>query len=208
MTIYTWSLNNEIFQYKTYRILIKNRPNFLFFFYNNIFDLNYFFSSVLFPNSYFKVSDYIYFDKVCDILFSSMYNNIFLVFYSKFILKLNFNLFHSSNFFINKFYKYNFWKFNYNSLYNVNSINKRALRNLESRRSSYLIGFKMQCSGRFSRKQRASSLWFSENKIPLNTLNAIIDYNFFTIPLRNSAASVKVWLYRTKNFNKYYFRLF
>lgn len=58
------------------------------------------------------------------------------------------------------------------------------------------MGFKMSFKGRFSRKQRASSIWFHQGFVPLNTIKAIIDYAFFTIPLKNSAISVKLWLYK------------
>lgn len=78
---------------------------------------------------------------------------------------------------------------------------------LDKGRHGHLIGFKFLCVGRFSRKQRASSIWFRENRIPLNTLSAIIDYGYFTIPLRNSAATVKVWLYRDSFYPKFFFKL-
>lgn len=59
-----------------------------------------------------------------------------------------------------------------------------------------LFGFRFQFKGRFSRKQRASSIVYNIGKVPLTTLTANIDYSFCTIPLKNSAVSVKVWLYR------------
>ena len=59
-----------------------------------------------------------------------------------------------------------------------------------------LFGFKFHFKGRFSRKQRAGSLWFQEGKMPLNTLNTNIDFSFYTFPLINSAMTVRVWLYR------------
>ena len=58
-------------------------------------------------------------------------------------------------------------------------------------------GFKIQCLGRFSRRQRASSYWFSLGKVPLNTFSNLIDYGFYTLPIRNSAISVKVWISQT-----------
>ena len=70
-----------------------------------------------------------------------------------------------------------------------------------------LIGFKFHCSGRFSRKQRASSLWFREKKIPLNTMTANIEYGFHTVPIRNSAVSIKIWLYKQKNLKSFNIRL-
>jgi len=71
-------------------------------------------------------------------------------------------------------------------------INKRNLRVFTFGRFGYLIGFKLHCLGRFSRKERASSVWFRQVKVPLNTLSAIIDFGFFTVPLRNSSATIKL----------------
>jgi len=33
-------------------------------------------------------------------------------------------------------------------------------------------------------------------KVPLNTLSVKLDYSFFTIPLKNSAISIKIILYK------------
>ena len=57
---------------------------------------------------------------------------------------------------------------------------------------SSLLGFKIHCRGRFSRKQRASSIWFKHGKVDLNTLSSQIDYSFYSVPLRNSLCSIKV----------------
>jgi ribosomal protein S3 len=45
----------------------------------------------------------------------------------------------------------------------------------------------MSFKGRFTRKQRASSVWFHQGFVPLNTIKGAIDYSFFTIPLKNNA---------------------
>jgi ribosomal protein S3 len=58
------------------------------------------------------------------------------------------------------------------------------------------LGFKIKCSGRFSRKQRASSYWFSLGSVPLNSVTATIDYSMYTVPLANSAITIKVWIHR------------
>lgn len=54
----------------------------------------------------------------------------------------------------------------------------------------------MAFKGRFSRKQRASNIWYMHGKMPLNTLSIKLDYYFFTIPLKNSAISIKIILYK------------
>jgi ribosomal protein S3 len=67
----------------------------------------------------------------------------------------------------------------------------------------------MLLSGRFRRKQRASSYWLSKGQVPLNTLEAFIDYAYYTIPLRNSAITVKIWLYKSSNIsNLSYIKIF
>lgn len=69
-----------------------------------------------------------------------------------------------------------------------------------------LKGFKIQLKGRFSRKQIASNLTFVEGSVPLNTLSSNIDYAFATIPLKNSAISVKVWLHTQGNTTNYFLK--
>ena len=59
-----------------------------------------------------------------------------------------------------------------------------------------LLGFKIQLKGRFSRKQIAAKSIKDYGKMPLNTLNAHIDYAFRTVAIKNSAIGIKVWLYR------------
>ena len=64
----------------------------------------------------------------------------------------------------------------------------------------------MYLSGRFRRKQRAETYyWFSKGKVPFNTLSAFIDYAYYTIPLKNSAITVKVWLYKSSNLSNLYY---
>lgn len=58
------------------------------------------------------------------------------------------------------------------------------------------MGFKMRFKGRFSRKERASKMTLNMGKVPLNTLKAKIDYTFLTLPLKNSAISLKIFIYR------------
>jgi hypothetical protein len=96
-----------------------------------------------------------------------------------------------------RFLKYNYWKLNYKivslrSEYSFNYLKTRAKRNIKS--SNY-IGFKIQCLGRFSRRQRATCYTYRLGSMPLNKYRANIDYGNFIVPIRNSAISIKVWLY-------------
>lgn len=61
------------------------------------------------------------------------------------------------------------------------------------------LGYKFQFRGRFSRKQRSASLCFRKGLIPLNTINIRMDYGCVTVPLLNSAVSIKVWLFKNTN---------
>lgn len=107
-------------------------------------------------------------------------------------------------FFSNRFKFFNLWRFNYTRIFKFNRFKLKLDKSKSFRK---LLGFKFHCSGRFSRKQRASSIWFRESKIPLNTINANIEYGFFTVPIRNSAVSIKIWLYRQKNLKSFNLKL-
>lgn len=61
---------------------------------------------------------------------------------------------------------------------------------------SLIMGYKLVFKGRFSRKQRASKATLIIGKIPLNTLKFKVDYVFMTVPLKNSAISLKLYLYK------------
>jgi len=88
------------------------------------------------------------------------------------------------------FFDLQYSMFNYHSLAQFVGIN-----NLKSRIKPYkfssFTGFKIQCLGRFSRKQRSTSFWFSLGTVPLNSTAASINYGYYTLPLRNSAITVK-----------------
>lgn len=57
-----------------------------------------------------------------------------------------------------------------------------------------IIGFKISCCGRVSRRQRATYFWRRYGKVAYNSYNHNIDYDFLTFPLRFGACGVKVWL--------------
>jgi hypothetical protein len=66
---------------------------------------------------------------------------------------------------------------------------------------SFLMGYKFVFRGRFSRKQRASKATLLIGKVPLNTLKLKVDYVFMTVPIKNSAMSFKLYLYRNEILN-------
>jgi hypothetical protein len=88
------------------------------------------------------------------------------------------------------FFDLQYSMFDYYSLAQFSGINNLKTR-IKSYKFSAFTGFKIQCLGRFSRKQRSTSFWFSLGKVPLNSTAAPINYGYYTLPLRNSAITVK-----------------
>lgn len=154
-----------------------------------------------FINFFFFIFDYLYVSNY------SMLNS--LSYTEKFISDSNIIRYSCINF--NRYLKFNYWV---HQIYLNSKYNNWKLNNLKSRIKNYtkannLKGYKMYLSGRFRRKQRAAYYWFSKGKVPLNTLSAFIDYAYYTIPLKNSAITVKVWLYKSSSLsNLYYIKIY
>lgn len=182
------------------------RQAFLLFFNYDLFyiknHLEFVFNEVFF-DFFLNSQDSIFFFVLFDDLFSTfniIFNNRFRIFFEP-------KGFFAVNVLYNRLIKFNYWKYNYKWLINFNNLNKSKLRSERHFLKSGLLGFKIHFRGRFSRKQRAAYLTFREGLLPLNTLSADIDYSFNSVPLQNSLVSVKVWLYKTTNFQKWYIRL-
>jgi hypothetical protein len=115
---------------------------------------------------------------------------------------INLNILMTSQHFFQTFMYYMYVQYGFNNLTNYIKLNKKnyyiKMKELYSS-SSFILGYKMSFKGRFTRKQRASSVWFHQGFVPLNTIKGQIDYSFFTIPLKNSAVSIKLWLYKNTN---------
>jgi hypothetical protein len=74
--------------------------------------------------------------------------------------------------------------------------------------NSLLYGYKFHFVGRFTRKQKAASLWFSRGANSVSSMKIDLDYGFHTVTLRYSACTLKVWLYKNKGYSyKYGYRL-
>lgn len=105
--------------------------------------------------------------------------------------------------------RYNYYKYNYEWLQQYKSMNPLKKR-IEKKNANIIVGFlgfKLQFKGRFSRKQRAANLWFQEGRVPLSTLSSKIEFSFYTVPLVNSAMTVRVWLNKTSNDVNWYLAL-
>lgn len=80
-----------------------------------------------------------------------------IIFPSLSLLNKNMSYFRYTQQFFNRYMQYNFWMYN-DGLFtlggNYNILKRRILKP----QKGGLFGFKMQCSGRFTRRQRASSI--------------------------------------------------
>lgn len=84
----------------------------------------------------------------------------------------------------------------------------KRLKILEGGTRSLLYGYKFHFVGRFTRKQKAASLWFAKGANSVSSMRVDVDYGFHTIALRYSACTLKVWLYRNRGYSfKYGYRL-
>lgn len=127
-------------------------------------------------------------------VFSSVLNlfNNFIISYVK--KKVNTSMLAFSSFFNTHFLNYSMLK----TLWNVfNKVNLRNERDLYMPKYQSLIkGFKMVLKGRFSRKQRASKMTLLLGKVPLNTLNVKMEFSLEVTTVKNSAISLKLYMYR------------
>ena len=78
----------------------------------------------------------------------------------------------------------------------VHEIIYPVLKDLKQNRN--IQGFRLLCSGRFTRKQRAMIKWNRYKKMPLSTITANIDYSTSSIPLKFGVGAFKLWLYLRK----------
>ena len=139
-------------------------------------------------------------------------NYVYLTIYSFFynyilsnqntLLNINKKNLITSIYFFKSFMFYMYVQYGFNKLISYLNLNKKnyylKIKKIFST-SSFILGYKMSFKGRFTRKQRASSVWFHQGFVPLNTVKGCVDYSFFTIPLKNSAVSIKLWLYKNTN---------
>jgi len=152
--------------------------------------------------------------------FASFFNWIYNYFYiNKYCLSVdqNINIMNSTHSFsmrglgsnLNRFLNYYYYNYNYKVGYNSLGVNFLKSRIKIRTKGSNLMGYKMYLMGRFTRKQRAGHLWFSKGKTPLNTIMAFVDFAFYSLSLKNSTITVKIWLYKNSDSdNRYFLRMF
>ncbi len=72
----------------------------------------------------------------------------------------------------------------------------------EFKRLKFIKGLKIRTRGRFTKTQRASYKNIKFGKVPLNTFNFPINYDFKSIPLKYGVSSIKIWLANRVKFRK------
>jgi len=187
--------------------LLNNRCGFYLLFFNGFFDYTSYFFRLFEFNDFIQVSPRHKF--IISSCFSDIYSFVYVNAYALF--------------FVTNYVYVNVWflffcntqarrylirlKKEALSLYLDKPINRKKAKMVHVGIPGYLMGFKLHCLGRFSRKQRASSLWYKHGKIPLNTMAAVIDFSAVSVPIENSVVTVKMWLYRYEGFMKFYFKV-
>ena len=58
-----------------------------------------------------------------------------------------------------------------------------------------IYGFRIDCSGRFTRKQRASVLTVKGGTVPFSSLKSNLDYEESSVILKYGKCGLKVWLH-------------
>jgi len=170
------------------KVYIKNKAAFgLFFNSNMVFLKSAFLSVVPFETENFYLKNFINIDFFFNKIFLDL-ECLYLALVDKFEFVFYDRLVYICFFFLKNriFYNYNFLFFNLHSSF----LKNYKFKNLSL--NNKILGFKIHISGRLSRKDRASNIWYVIGSVPANKFSANIDYAFYTVPLINSAVRVKV----------------
>ena len=113
---------------------------------------------------------------------SEFFSKIFIIGLSK--MNVNANII-SEFFFIRLTQYYTIWEV----LRNINFLFKSLMKG-----KRLVKGYKITCSGRFSRKQRATYSWKAFGSLAFSTVKSKLDYSYKTIALKYSSCTIKVWV--------------
>jgi len=113
---------------------------------------------------------------------SSFLSKIFIIGLSK--MNVNANII-SEFFFIRLTQYYTIWEV----LRNINFLFKSLMK-----KRRLVKGYKITCSGRFSRKQRTTYSWKAFGSLAFSTVKSKLDYSYKTIALKYSSCTIKVWV--------------
>ena len=80
----------------------------------------------------------------------------------------------------------------------------------ELKKNSMIEGYRIMCSGRFTKKEIATYQWHRHGSVPLSTLGAQVDFAIVPFVMKYSVCSFRVWLQKksfkiSEQFLNYYF---
>lgn len=200
--------NLLISHYKIYRVNQKIYINLYYYNSNNIVDINtnYFDTKSLGSILTNEVSDIDRFKNLYDYIFKVLIFNLYwrvlnsTMFY--YFNKLN----NSKELFYLNVYSLSFLNItvdsiaNYISLklqkkYTLNWILKPILKDLTTRiKQKHFLGYKIVCSGRFTRKQIATYMWMRKGSLKLGNISNLIKYSETRVRLKYGLCGIKIWL--------------
>lgn len=70
-------------------------------------------------------------------------------------------------------------------------------------KKQYLLGYRVEAMGRFTRKQRATVMVIKKGSVSLGTTHSEIDYSENFVRLKDGVGGIKVWLTKTKKLKNY-----
>ncbi len=200
--------NLLISHYKIYRINQKVYINLYYYNSNNIIDVNtnYFDTKSIGSILTNEVSHIERFKNLYDYIFKVLIFNLYwrvlnsAMFY--YFNKLN----DSKQLFYLNVYSLSFLNItvdsiaNYISLklqrkYTLNWILKPILKDLTTRiKQKHFLGYKIVCSGRFTRKQIATYMWMRNGSLKLSNISNLVKYSETRVRLKYGLCGIKIWL--------------
>lgn len=206
--------NIIISHYKIYRLQDKVFIN--FYYYNaGLEEKTYHFQVLFFKNILLKRNNL---NKKIDIMSSIKIKGLYKYIIKILISNLYWYLLNKSlSFYLKKlnitnhFYYFNIYSLNFLNI-TTEIISSYIALKLQSRNSldwilqpilkdlskkikqGVFLGYKIVCSGRFTRKQIATYIWMKKGAVPLNSLSNIIKYSESKVRLKYGLCGIKVWL--------------
>ena len=79
--------------------------------------------------------------------------------------------------------------------YSLNWVLRPILKDLSTKiKKNVFLGYKIVCSGRFTRKQIATYMWMKQGSLQLNNFTNLIKYSEGSVRLKYGLCGIKVWL--------------
>lgn len=150
----------------------------------NLFDM----TMMVFNNNILKL----FYTEFHNLLLNSVYGTLNYIFYHKNIICKN-----MEKFFHVQWIDWKLKKFDIRKVVVPFKGMNRSSRYRKNFNNIAFEGFRIKVGGRISRKQRASSFLSCFGTVPLNTFSCHMEYAFYTLPLRNSSVTIKMWFNTT-----------